>query len=174
VTHDQVEAMSLSDRIGVLNEGRFEQIGTPDDIYHRPATRFVARFIGTPPMNLIEGDVVEEGGGIAIAGGGFRVPVPGARRLACYPKIPHKITVGIRPEEVEVAPAAGPATPFQGEVVWVERLGARSIVDVRLGEIIVKAVVRPDHPVETGAPVWLGFAPRPEHLLDPAVDRFLR
>ena len=102
------------------------------------------------------------------------MPVPGARGLACYPKIPRKVEIGIRPEEIAVAPAAGPDAPFQGEVVWVERLGARSIVDIRLGDTIVKAVVRPDHPVETGAPAWLGFAPRPEHLLDPAVDRFLR
>ena len=174
VTHDQVEAMSLSDRIGVLNEGRFEQIGTPDDIYHRPATRFVARFIGTPPMNLIDADVVEEGGEIGVAGGGFRIALPEARRLACYPKIPRKISLGVRPEEIAVAPASSAATPFQAEVVWVERLGARSIVDVRLGDTIVKAVVRPDHPVEAGRSAWLGFVPRPEHLLDPAVDRFLR
>ena len=60
VTHDQVEAMSMSDRIGVLNDGRFEQVGTPDEIYHRPASMFVARFIGSPPMNILDAELRSE------------------------------------------------------------------------------------------------------------------
>ena len=102
VTHDQVEAMSLSDRIGVLNEGRFEQIGTPDEVYHRPATRFVARFIGTPPMNLIPAEVESAAGEPILAGNGFSVPAPELRRLRAVPK---RLEIGIRPG---VDPASRP------------------------------------------------------------------
>jgi ABC-type sugar transport system ATPase subunit len=75
VTHDQVEAMSLSDRIAVLDRGRIQQVGSPDDVYHRPINRFVAEFIGSPPMNIIDAELTEVGGRISLMGPGFNLPV---------------------------------------------------------------------------------------------------
>ena len=174
VTHDQVEAMSLSDRIAVMSRGRVQQIGSPDEIYHRPVNRFVARFIGTPPMNLLEAELGSEADVPTLAADGFRVAVPGLRGLSERGRMPRRLAVGIRPETVRAAPAPGPETPFAGEVFWIEHLGAKSILDVRLGSATMKAVVAPDHPVSKEGTAWFGFDPRPEHLLDLESERFLR
>ncbi|MEX2298704.1 MAG: ABC transporter ATP-binding protein [Dongiaceae bacterium] len=77
VTHDQVEAMSLSDRIVVLNQGRLQQIGTPDEVYHRPANRFVAQFVGTPPMNIVPAELTEREGRPILTGAGFEADIEG-------------------------------------------------------------------------------------------------
>ena len=145
VTHDQVEAMSLSDSVGVLNSGRFEQIGSPDEVYHRPATRFVARFIGTPPMNFIPAELGSEKGEPALIGKNFSIGVPELRRLE---RVPDRIELGIRPESIEVAPEPGPATPFPVEVKWIERLGARSVVELALGGVAVKAALPTGQPAK--------------------------
>jgi ABC-type sugar transport system ATPase subunit len=171
VTHDQVEAMSLSDRVLVLNQGRIEQIGTPDEVYHRPATRFVAEFLGTPPMNLLDAELSIDGGGPVLQGRGFRfsIDLPPARLQG----LPARLAFGIRPEEVRAAPIASEATPQAGEVTWVERLGSRNILDVKLGEQIFKVSVRPDHPVRRVGQAWFGFPAGSGHWLDRDSDRFI-
>ena len=107
VTHDQVEAMTLADRIVVMDAGRIQQVGTPMDLYERPANRFVAGFIGSPTMNMVEG-----------------TPVPGGLRLAdgtVWPAPPGTRTLGVRPEHLSLtATGAG----LQGEVQLIERLGS--------------------------------------------------
>ncbi len=172
VTHDQVEAMSLSDRIAVLHEGRFQQIGTPDEIYHRPANRFVARFMGQPPMNILAADGVEAGEMPVLVGPGWRLPIsspaPSPRTL------PSRLELGVRPEAVRAAGAETPDTPFAGEVVWVERLGSKHVLDVRLGGAALKAVVRPDHPIQGPGPAWFGFEARGDRLIDGASGQFVR
>jgi sn-glycerol 3-phosphate transport system ATP-binding protein len=113
VTHDQVEAMSLADRIVIMSAGRIEQIGTPMDLYRRPASRFVAEFIGAPPMN-----VYDLGSAAGRALSGLAGGAPDGARLA-----------GIRPEALHVS-REGP----EGDVVLVESLGAESLIHVRIGE----------------------------------------
>ena len=167
VTHDQVEAMSLSDRIAVLREGRFQQIGSPDEVYQRPANRFVARFIGTPPMNLVEARLEGAGGDAAVlVGDGFLAPIAGLAGLAAGGRLPQEIGLGLRPEEIAVSAVKTPATPFAAEVTWVERLGGKTVLDLALGGASLKAVVRPDHPVSAEGDAWLGFTPRADRLLD--------
>jgi multiple sugar transport system ATP-binding protein len=130
VTHDQSEAMVIGDRVAVMNNGRFEQVGTPDEIYDRPESRFVASFVGSPPMNLLNG--AREGDRGELRGPGFTVAAP-----------PTAATVGVRPEHLRVANGvdgggkhakADPETigPFviRGEVVATERLGAERIAFV--------------------------------------------
>ena len=103
VTHDQVEAMTLADRIVVLDAGRIEQVGTPEDVYERPATSFVAGFIGAPPMNLVPGRIVRTDDGAAVElPAGVVLPLSGAVRA---PPGEATITAGIRPEHFEWAPA---------------------------------------------------------------------
>ncbi len=173
VTHDQVEAMSLSDRIAVLHEGRFQQIGTPDEIYHRPRSRFVARFIGTPPMNILPAELDGSGGTPLLRGDGFAVPLPSA---GVPPRLPRRLGLGVRPEAVRAAPRRAEDTPHPGEVVWVEHLGSRSILDVRFGGAgeAIKAVVPPDSAVARPGPAWFGFEARPDRLLDLETDLFVR
>jgi ABC-type sugar transport system ATPase subunit len=174
VTHDQVEAMSMSDRIAVLNNGRFEQIGTPDDVYHRPASAFVARFIGQPPMNIIDAELNSVVGRPVLSGPGFSTQIDGIERLESATRLPHKLAFGLRPETLRIAPSEGPDTPFAGEVVWIERLGSKSILDLRFAQSIIKAVVPTDHAVRQEGPAWLGFTPKAEHLIDKESELFFR
>ena len=121
VTHDQVEAMTMGDRIAVMNEGRLEQIGTPDEIYNRPATLFVAGFVGSPPMNLVPGEIVAEGD---------RTPFV-ARDFTYVPVTPISATgpatLGVRPQHMQVhADAADASVPVT--VFAVEHLGRESVV----------------------------------------------
>src|SRR3954451_9986299 len=119
VTHDQVEAMTLSDKLVVMNQGVIEQIGSPAEVYRRPATRFVATFIGSPPMNMLEGIV--EGPGL-VAVGGSLMPVAD---MDARVKTDARVHVGMRPEDVRVLAEA--ATAFRIDVDFVEELGATQL-----------------------------------------------
>jgi multiple sugar transport system ATP-binding protein len=123
VTHDQVEAMTLGDRVVVLDRGRVQQVGPPLDLYERPANRFVAGFIGWPPMNLFDGRVVRSDAGMVLVVGGVPLPLPpetcGAR--SAYNE--GDVTVGIRPESVTIG-AAG----WVMNVLLVEPLGSTTLV----------------------------------------------
>ncbi len=129
VTHDHVEAMTLADRIAVMDRGRVVQVGTPQDVYERPATSFVGTFLGSPRMNLLPAEI----DGDAIAAGPFRVPRPGGL-------LPARITVGVRPEHVTF-PAPGQGG-VRAQVVAVEPLGAETHLVVRAGDLELRAVAR--------------------------------
>lgn len=167
VTHDQVEAMSLSDRVAVLDGGRVQQIGSPDQVYHRPVNRFVAQFIGSPPMNIVEAELAEVKGGLSLVGPGFSLPLAesecGRWRQT---DLPRRLAFGIRPERVIVAPAPSDATPIGSEILWVEHLGNRSIVALRMGNTALKAVVPPEGAPGADRRAWIGLRPDPHHLLD--------
>jgi ABC-type sugar transport system ATPase subunit len=167
VTHDQVEAMSLSDRVLVLDQGRVQQIGSPDDVYHRPVNRFVAEFIGSPPMNIIDAELGEIDGRMSLIGAGFSLPFDqsvGSRWQRT--KLPRRLAFGVRPERVIVEPQPTSDAPICSEVLWVEHLGNRSIVAFRIGEAKLKAVVPPDHPLGADRRIWVGLQPEPHHLLN--------
>ncbi|MGE0241915.1 MAG: ABC transporter ATP-binding protein [Parvibaculaceae bacterium] len=162
VTHDQVEALSMSDRIGVLKDGRFEQVGTPDEIYHRPASEFVARFIGSPPMNILAARLEVKNGALHAVGAGFTAVIPdaGAKPL------PAGAAIGIRPEEIRAAPRQAAETPFAGEVLWIERLGGHQILDVKLGDALIKVRTEAGHAIAAEGPSWFGFTLPPGRVLD--------
>lgn len=168
VTHDQAEAMSLSDRIMVLSEGRIEQTGVPEEIYTRPATRFVAEFMGTPPMNILDAEALDGGERLVLPG--CPSPIPG-RGLGNG--VPAALAIGIRPENVTAAPERGEATPVPGEVLWIERLGSRNILDVRLGGQFMRVVTRPDHPVRQPGKGWFGLQREHQLVLDRESGRFI-
>jgi ABC-type sugar transport system ATPase subunit len=148
VTHDQVEAMTLGGRIVVLADGRIQQIGRPIDLYRAPINRFVAGFIGTPPMNFVDGRLREENGQVFFTVGGITVRVP--REKTGTAKAAESLTLGIRPEDLHLN-ASGAASErgaptgeaFTGRVVLVERLGATSHVhfDVEGGHRMMASVV---------------------------------
>lgn len=169
VTHDQAEALSMADRIGVLHQGRFMQIGTPDRIYFRPANEFVARFIGAPPMNIMDAEVTLENGAVRVRARGFETSMRAERNL----RLPAKAAVGVRPEEIRAAPQQGAETPHPGEVVWIERLGSHQILDVRMGGQVIKVRTRAGHAVDREGPAWFGFRIEPHRILDRATGLFL-
>jgi sn-glycerol 3-phosphate transport system ATP-binding protein len=130
VTHDQVEAMTLGQRIIVMNAGRAEQIGTPAEIYARPATTFVAGFIGSPPMNLLQATVAADGAAVAVDSARITLPRP-------MPALAGRtVLFGVRPENLRLADSE-----FEFEVVMVESLGADHLVHGRIGQqsLIVRA-----------------------------------
>ncbi len=174
VTHDQIEAMSLADRIGVLHEGRFQQIDAPTALYQRPVNEFVARFVGAQPMNILAAALTPGTGDVPLlAGTGFGVAMPAARGLAPA-ALPKRLGIGVRAEEIAVAPEAGAGTPFPARIVWVEHLGPKRVLDLRLGDTLVKAAVPRDFRVAADDTVFIGFDPQRHRLLDRDSGRFLR
>ena len=122
VTHDQIEALTMGDRIAVLNRGRILQIGTPEDIYDRPATTFVAQLVGTPRINLVRAK--REDGTLYLANSAIHLPAPEGSDL------PPSFTLGVRPEDVRPEPEGD----FPGEIALIEPLGVETILHIKLGE----------------------------------------
>jgi multiple sugar transport system ATP-binding protein len=150
VTHDHVEAMTLADRIAVMRAGRILQIGTPREIYDRPATSFVGAFLGTPRMNLLPGRI----DGDKITFGPFHVPRPRG-------ELPPRVEVGVRPEHVVLG--RGNA---DGEIIAVEPLGAESHVIVRIGDRDVRVHTRGFEPHRRGDRVLLSIDTEKAMLFD--------
>jgi sn-glycerol 3-phosphate transport system ATP-binding protein len=165
VTHDQVEAMTLSDKLVVMNAGRIEQVGTPGDVYRRPQTRYVATFIGSPPMNILPGRV--EGDGIVSVGNG-RLPVvdmkPGLQAGSA-------IEVGLRPEDLRVGPPGSGAVDLP--VDFVEELGATQLFHGKIegAEFVVQAPTG-QIAAESKA-LSLSADPANVHLFDPQTGQRL-
>ncbi len=174
VTHDQVEAMSMSDRIAVLHEGEFQQIGTPEEIYKKPANRFVAEFIGQPPMNILAAQMYHNDGVSGIEIAGLRFPVPGIKQINDYNILQDKLAIGVRPEDINVSASSSLGTPHHADILWVEHLGSKSILDLRFGGITLRVKVTPDNPIAKGKSAWFGFEPKPDHLLNYQTNMFYK
>ncbi len=129
VTHDQIEALTMADRIGVLNHGRMVQVGTPQDIYDRPATTFVAQLVGIPRINLLPAG--RENGKLFVQNSGIHLPLPPEASVA------PDFVLGVRPEDVKPA-AAGDQ---RGEVVLTEPLGVETVIHIRSGQQTLLSVV---------------------------------
>ncbi len=162
VTHDQVEAMTMADRIVVLNAGQVEQIGTPLQLYHQPATRFVAGFLGAPAMNFLPVNV--DGDTVRLPGGGTLV-VPGARQGAS--------DLGVRPERMRVVgtDVGDTAAQLHGSVSLVEPLGADTLVTVLCAGHKLVVRVGGDSPLRAGDAAHLALDADSVMLFDPATGR---
>jgi sn-glycerol 3-phosphate transport system ATP-binding protein len=161
VTHDQVEAMTLAQRMIVMNAGRIEQMGTPDEVYSRPATTFVAGFIGSPPMNLVKGQF--DHGRLRIEGG-IELELPGAA-----PR-PGELILGARPEHLQVS--AEGRWPLQVEMI--EMLGAERLIYGRLGNMPVTVRVdSTDAAPQLGERLMLAIDSQHLHWFDPATQQRL-
>jgi multiple sugar transport system ATP-binding protein len=161
VTHDQVEAMTLADKIVVMNQGRVEQVGSPLDLYHRPANLFVAGFIGSPRMNFIPARVEAARSGMAIlsfAGGEIALSTPVSELAETEP-----VTVGIRPEHM--SEGGGGALTVEGDVEAVEHLGEATLVYLRLSDGTAAIVRAPDDTEARPGATYVASAPeRSLHL----------
>ena len=154
VTHDQVEAMTMGDRIAVMNQGRLEQIGTPTEIYKAPETLFVAGFVGSPPMNLVPGEVVAEAGGSVFVAGELRVPIEAP---------PGPATLGFRPQHLTLEPEGGhgalPCTLFA-----LEHLGRETVLIMEdAARRRIRALVEADLEAPVGSRFFV--APDPARCL---------
>ncbi len=160
VTHDQVEAMSMGDKIGVLQNGRLVQVGTPADIYERPLNTFVARSVGSPPMNLIDGRLANGAAEI----GGFRLPVNKAPDVNGQ-----AVTFGIRPENLVLESGA----PGQARVFDIEDQGVIKILTVDMGETRLHVTVPARTHVARDEQVRFGWKPERVLTFDPATGNNL-
>jgi len=153
VTHDQVEAMTMGNRIALLDKGKLQQVGTPLDVYETPQNVFVANFIGTPPMNFIRATVTE--GGAGLGANGIKLPTPAAARGALASRVGKTVLVGVRPENV-VAPGRqtrGATAALDLTVDLVETLGDEVVIHAHQGEDQIAFKMDPHHPPEFGGKV---------------------
>jgi multiple sugar transport system ATP-binding protein len=172
VTHDQVEAMTLADRVVVMNHGRIEQVGAPNELYHKPATRFVAGFIGSPAMNFVPCRLEDNGGALHVRlTDTIAFPLPPERAVR-YKSVPRdiKLLLGLRPEHITDAKTnagAGLAT-FDATPDVVEPMGMETFVYFTLRDIQLCARVNPGIDARAGAPLRLAVDLNHMHLLNEA------
>ncbi len=167
VTHDHAEALTLADRIAVMREGLIEQLGTPDDIYERPANVFVASFLGSPAINLIEGELSTEGGHPCFRRGGVTIPL--AMPLAPSGRA---VLLGIRPEDF-ASPEPG-APCLHGSVKMLLPAGSDQFVELDIAGVTVFARVGKEARIAEGETRGLGLNPARLHVFDAVTGRSLR
>ena len=164
VTHDQIEALTLADRIAIMKDGIIQQLGSPDEVYFRPQSKYVAAFVGSPRMNFFDAELAEEGGARFARLGDLRVPLdryefgsrPGERR---------KAELGIRPEHISItADAAG---SYEAVVELVEPMGSECIVWTRLGGTPVSVLAQGEKRPKPGDRFRMAFAGEQINLFDP-------
>ncbi|WP_320201299.1 sn-glycerol-3-phosphate import ATP-binding protein UgpC [Agrobacterium sp. rho-13.3] len=163
VTHDQVEAMTLADRLVVMNKGNVEQVGQPLDIYNRPASTFVASFIGSPAMNLFDGSVDAQTASVMF--GNWSVPLPPQAVTGLQGK---EVIVGIRPEHCTVSHEGDGISAI---VDFVEELGSGRVVHAEVRGQIFAATIGEDFPVRSGDRITLQFPPLHLHFFDKQTGR---
>ncbi len=167
VTHDQVEAMTMADRIGVLNEGEILQVGTPDEIYNSPATTFVASFVGSPQINMMIGRVV----GTKVEFDGLDVGVDLTAERAELLKGHKEILFGIRPEDITVTKGG---KGFAATVHFKQAMGAEDILNLKCGAGELRALVEPHLKLQEGDQVSIEFDLDRIHLFDLETGAALR
>ncbi|MFN0153656.1 MAG: ABC transporter ATP-binding protein [Gaiella sp.] len=158
VTHDQVEAMSMPDRVAVLRQGAIQQVDTPEDVYHRPSNQFVATVIGSPPTNFIPCTVAVSAGRLRLEHPFFAVDVLGTP--SSVPEAGSTCVIGIRPEDVSLGGEGG----IPARVFVTEPLGGETVVDLALEHQMVKALVAPTLDVRPDATVRVVFDPTRLHF----------
>ena len=169
VTHDQVEAMTMGDRIVVMNEGLIQQSGTPLEVYDDPDNAFVAGFIGSPAMNLFDGHVTSVNGALSVAVDGLTISLPASHPAGRA----GPVKLGIRPEFLEVHPPEGWAT-FDGRIEVVEHLGAETIVSLSTSGPEVTARTKRNDALHHGTTIRIGADPSHVLVFDSATGDRLR
>jgi len=173
VTHDQLEAMSMGDKIAVMSAGVIQQIGTPGEVYDHPANLFVAGFVGSPTMNLLNCAYASDGGKsfLAIGKDDFRLEISNVmggkiQKLATSPEL----ILGIRSEDIFIKDEQSPDT-IKAEVYIVEPLGSENIIDLKIGDNILKAKTLPTLQPDIGQPIRAWFNRDRMHIFDKNTEK---
>ena len=168
VTHDQAEAMTMADKIALMNQGVVQQFAPPDEIYHRPFNMFVAGFLGSPPMNFFQSNLEERDGDRSLVGDGFIVPISNdladlVKKKASSPTV----MFGIRPEDITISgQPPGDIRSVRSEVYVVEPMGSTTIVDVKVGHEIYKVSVPGTFKASIGEIIFMCFSEDKMYLFD--------
>jgi multiple sugar transport system ATP-binding protein len=167
VTHDQVEAMTLGDRVVVMRDGWVQQVGDPMELYNEPANRFVAGFIGSPAMNFASVRIEAENGGLWAMGDGIRLKIPAAITDRLGAQAGKEVTFGIRPEDLRIANGSDPAEmSIEAAVEVIERLGSEILLDVAVGPGSMVAAVEPTVGAKVHEHLRLAVNPHRLHFFD--------
>ena len=166
VTHDQVEAMTMADRVAVMKDGHLQAYAPPDDLYDRPSTLFVAGFVGNPPMNFVEVEVERSNGDYYAKRGDFRIKIPADRGEKAAGR--GQVIMGIRPEDINLASDGIP-----GEVYVVEPLGRDDLLDVVRGDVHFYVLADPTERIKLGDTVHLTLNTNKVQFFDPKTEKSL-
>jgi len=170
VTHDQVEALTMADRIAIMHKGELQAFDTPENLYERSKTLFIAGFIGNPPMNLIDMDVAQTNGDFTARTEGLTLTVPTERGEVAAKS--EKVKLGIRAEDITVVESSA-ESDVVGEVFLVEPLGRDDLLDIRIGAIQLYALAEPDKRIRPGDKVHLRFNTSGVQFFDAKTERSL-
>jgi len=171
VTHDQVEAMTMGDRIAIMNEGILQQIGTPDEIYFHPSNIFVAGFIGSPPANFFDCTLSKDD---TLSCMEFECSFPKKVVDILKESGSEEYVLGVRPQDTIVSRKSEKAKNYVKSVVEVvEPIGDQTVLDLKVGDTLVKAVVSPDFKTKAGDEFWITFVTDKIHIFDKKTGKTL-
>ena len=165
-THDQLEAISMGDRIGIINGGVIKQLDTPIALYTKPKDKFVASFIGSPKMNFIDCTCEVKDGKTILVRDTFNLDMTHSRALTGSDARDSELTLGIRPEDISLLPDKKSPDGLQATVYIVEPMGSRALLSAQIGKNLVKALVHGGTDLKPGSEVWLEFKKDKIHLFD--------
>lgn len=169
VTHDQVEAMTMADRVALLEGGKVQQVGPPEELYNLPANLFVAGFIGTPPMNFFAATLEEAEVNLVVTTERFCLPLPDAVAQKVRRRVtPRDVVLGIRPEDITIGQGE-----IQGQVYVVEPLGRDTLVTLNIGAETIKVIAPSGFKAGPGEQVRLAFSGEKIHLFDKETEESL-
>lgn len=168
VTHDQIEAMTMGDRIAILNEGLLQQTGIPNEVYFDPSNLFVAGFIGSPPMNFfdctLKGDILDAGAFLYVLSKDLAKAIEGATS--------DRLVLGVRPQDILVyRDAKSEKNTMEAQVDMIEPLGETSIIDFKVGKYLFKTIVSPDFQAEVGDKFLVIFPEEKLHIFDKKIGK---
>ena len=173
VTHDQIEAMTLADRIVVMHGGHIQQQGTPSELFKHPVNKFVAGFLGSPPMNFLDAELVDEGGVLMAKGKAFSIELPQDLAQRARNKAMESVILGVRPSDLEYQPDAAATRSFDLNVVVSEYIGAQSVLICDCGGDKVTVELKSETPIALGETLRFGLRPEGLHLFDPKTENAL-
>jgi multiple sugar transport system ATP-binding protein len=165
VTHDQVEALSMADRIAILNEGSLQQLGDPEQVYLLPENTFVAGMLGNPSMNFLPCSVQRENGSTQLRHSSFIVSAQGMDLAKCVEKR-KEVLFGVRPEDVTIYFENPKDNGIEAQIYVTEPLGNKTIVDIKIGDDVIKAVAKASFKGKPEQKVWLTLKVSKLHLFD--------
>lgn len=173
VTHDQLEAIAMADRILIMNRGMLQQCDTPEGVYNRPSNRFVAGFVGSPPMNFIDASLVEADGRLLADCGPFKTDLSQFGDIMGKERSSSEVVLGVRPEDVETTKESIDPDSIRVEVEAVEPIGDETIYDVAIGEIRLRTLTAIPLNIRAGEEAWLTLDKNKLHVFDRRTEEAL-
>jgi multiple sugar transport system ATP-binding protein len=168
ITHDQVEAMSMADKVAVMNGGLLQQVGKAQEVYNQPANTFVAGFIGNPSMNFLECDLVKDITTVHFESDSISFTLPNTGIRSSSKSLPKRITIGIRPKDIHILEDENLSDiKMKGEITFTEMLGDDSIIEVKMGTRLIRvANANSNLDLSVGRVIMLGIPYSKIHFFD--------